>query len=237
MKEDLIQSLWNQGKGKELKMNTLEIERILQSSTKRAWTDLRRMVWFYLAVMMVLLVVTGMNISAYRSNPVWLGVNIALTLMAVGFLGFGVQLFGDMRRLDDMAESLTDLVRRQLCFFQTKYQVWLGVVSLAIWLLSFAVSMYAYHQDGHYGVHADGFLVAFEVMQLLAIYGIVRIAHHILARRILAAVEDIKAQTIEQTQTIEDGRKRRTLILVTAFMVGGALFVALLLHFLADHGN
>jgi len=237
MNEDLIQSLWNKGKGKEPKMSTLEIEKILHNSTKRAWTELRRMVWFYLAVMLALLVMTGMNIAAYRSNPAWLVVNISLTLLVVGFLGFGAHLVSEMRRLDDLAEGLADLVRRQLRFFKTKYQVWLGIVSLAIWLLCFAVSLYLYNQDGHYHIQPDWFLAGFTVVQMLIIYAIVRLAHYPMAQRILAALQDLEAQATEQTQSIESSQKYRMLMLGLAFLVGAALFVGLLLHFLAAKGN
>jgi len=237
MNDNLIQSLWNRGKGKEPKMSQQEIESILHKSVKRAWTELRRTVWFYLAMMAALLVVNGMNIAVYRSNLAWLSTLIALSVLVLGFLGFGVHVIGEMRRLDNLAEGLTVLVRRQLSFFKTKYQVWLGIVTLGIWLLGFAVSLYLYHQDGHYRVRPDLFLAVFVVVQVVIIYVLVRVAHFPMSWRMLAALRDVEAQAIEQTQRIERSRKYQILIGVLFAVLGAALFVGLLLHYLAGKGH
>ena len=237
MNDNLIQSLWNRGKEKEPKMSPQEIESILHKSVKRAWTDLRRLVWFYLAMMAATLVVNGMNIAVYRSNPPWLGAHVALTVLVLGFLGFGAHLIGEMRRLDNLAEGLGVLVRRQLRFFKTKYQVWLGIVTLAIWLLGFAVSLYLYNQDGQYRIHKDLFLAVFVVAQILITYVIVRVAHYPVSRRILAALRDVEAQAAEQTRSFEKSQKYRNLMYALAFVLGVAFFVGLLLHYLAGKGN
>jgi hypothetical protein len=236
MNDKLIQTLWNEGKGKEPKMSKQEIEGILHKSVKRGWTDLRRMVWFYLAMMAAILVVSGMNIAVYASNPTWLGVHLGLTLLTVGFLAFGTHLLTEMRRLDDPAQELTELVRRKLRFFRTKYQAWLGVVALAIWILGFAVSLYMYNQDGHYRIKKDLFILCFAVAQLIMIYVIVRIAHYPLAQRMLAALRDVEAQATEATQRFERSQKYRVLIAILTFLLGLALFVGLLAHFLVGKG-
>jgi len=237
MNNDPIQSLWNRGKGKEPKMSIPQIESILQKSVKRAWTDLRRLVWFYLAVMASVLVVTGMNIAVYRSNAAWLSVHVALSMIVIGFLGFGVHLIGEMRRLDNLAEGLAVLVRRQLRFFKTQYQVWMGVVTLGIWLLGFAVSLYMYHQDGHYRIHPDLFLAVFVVAQIMITYVIVRVAHYPISRRILAALRDVEAQATEQTRSFEQSQKYRILMYALAVILGVALFVGFLLYYLAEKGT
>jgi hypothetical protein len=232
MNDDPIKSLWNLGKRKERKMNTEEIQSILHRSAKRAWTELRRLVWFYLAVMVAILVVNGMNIAAYRSNAAWVGVDIALTLLAAGFAAFGAHIIAEMRRLDNYGDGLAVVVRRQLEFFRTKYQVWLVVVALGIWLLGFAVSLYLYNENGHYRVHQDMFLVGFTAAQLVIIYAIVRVAHYPFLQRILAALHDIDAQVAERTQTFERGQKYRVLIGIAAALIGLAVFIALLFYVL-----
>ncbi len=237
MNEDLIQSLWNKAKGKDPKMSTQEIDAILRRSVRRGWSELQRMVWFYLAVIAAILVVNGMNIAGYRSNPAWLTVHIALTFLAVGFLGFGVHVMGEMRRLENLAESLAELVRRQLHFFKTKYQIWLGLVSVGIWMLGFAVSLYLYNQNGHYRIHKDLFLAFFTIAQLLIIYVLVRVAHYPLLQRVLAALHDVEAQSVEQTQSFDKSRKYRVLIGVLAFILGVALFLGVLLHYLTGKGS
>ena len=236
MNDKLIQTLWNEGKGKEPKMSKQEIEGILRRSVKRGWTDLRRMVWFYLAMMTAILVVSGMNIAVYASNPPWLAVHVGLTVLTVAFLAFGTHLLGEMRRLDNPAQELTELVRRKLRFFKTKYQVWLGVVTLAIWVLGFAVSLYMYNQDGHYRIKKDLFILCFAGAQLIMLYVIVRIAHYPLAQRLLAALRDVEAQATEATQRFEKSKKYRVLIAVLALLLGIALFAGVLAHLLAGKG-
>ena len=236
MNDKLIQALWNEGKGKEPKMSKQDIEGILYKSVKRGWTDLRRMVWIYLSVMVAILVVTGMNIAVYASNPAWLGVHLGMTLLTVAFLAFGAHLLDAMRRLDDPTQGLLVLVKRKLHFFRTKYQVWLGIVALAIWMLCFAVSLYMYHENGHYGIKQDLFILTFAVAQVVIIYAMVRVAHHPMVQRILVALRDIEKQSAEQTQRFERSQKYRVLIGVLAFILGAALFAGILAHFLAGKG-
>jgi hypothetical protein len=188
------------------------------------------MVWFYLSMMAAILVMSGMNLAEYRANPAWVTILVGLIMAALGFLGFGVHLIGDMRRLDNPAEELTSLVRKQLRFLKTKYQLWLGVVAVAIWLLGFTISLYMYAEDGRYAIHKDLFLAVFVVGQLVAIYAIVRIAHYPMVRRIQVVLQDLEAQAIEATQTFEKGRKYRLLISTLAVLLGLALLVGILIH-------
>ena len=236
MNDKLIQTLWNEGKGKEPKMSKQELKGILQKSVKRGWTELRRMVWVYLAVMVGILVVSGINIAVYASNPNWLGVHLGMTLLTVGFLAFGAHVLDVMRRLDDPTQGLMVLVQRKLHFFRTKYQAWLGIVALAIWMLCFGVSLYMYNEDGHYGIEKDLFILSFAVAQAVIIYAMVRVAHHPMLQRILAALRDIEAQSTEQTRRFEKGQKYRVLIGVLAFILGVALFAGALAYFLAGKG-
>jgi len=233
MNDTMIQTLWNEGKEKELKMSRQEIDGMLEKSVRRAWTDLRRMVWIYLAMMMATLVVSGMNIAGYASKPVWRGVNLGLVLLTAVFLVFGTHLLAEMRRLDDPKQGLIELVRRKLRFFRTKYQVWLGIVALAIWVLGFAVSLQLYNQDGHYRIKKDLFILGFAMVQLLLIYLIVRVAHYPLIQRMLAALRDLETQATQETGRFEERQKYRVLIAVLAFVLGVALFAALLVRFLA----
>lgn len=230
MNGDWISTLWQKSKEKEPRMSAQEIDGILRRSTTSGWTELRRMVWFYLSIMAAILVMSGMNLAEYRANPAWVIALVGLITLSLGFLAFGAHLISDMRRLENPAEELITLVRRQLCFLRTTYQLWLGVVAVAIWLLGFTISLYLYAEDGRYAIHKDLFLAVFAVGQWLAIYAIVRIAHHPMMRRIQVVLEDLEAQAVEATSAFDKGRTYRIFVSILAVLIGLALLVGILVH-------
>jgi hypothetical protein len=233
MNDELIQALWQQGKASEPKMSLKEIETVLARSARSGWSELRRMVWFYLAVMASGVLLSGWNYVTYRTNPGWLAALAGMVALLLAFIGYGAGVLREMRALDQPLDGLAIQVKRQMRFFRTRYQVWMGTVAAAIWLVCFGVSLQMYYEDGRYGVSIDGGLVAFSVMQAAIIYGLVRVAHHLLSQRLVAALEDLEAQATEQTERIARSQRWQTVLLILAVIAGAALFSALLLHFLS----
>lgn len=232
MNDELIKAIWKQGKAGDPRMSAQEIESILARSARTGWSELRRMVWFYLGLMGVGVMMIAWDCATYRANPVWVSVMGGMSLLLVGFIAFGLRVLHDMHQLDDTMDSVAGLVQRQLHFFRTRYQFWLAMVAAGIWVLSFAVSLQMYHDAGQYRVTVDGFLMVFSVLQAVIIYGLVRGSHHLFSRRLVAALEDLNAQATEKTDRIERGHRGLKVLLVVAVVAGILLFAGVLLRFL-----
>lgn len=207
MNNDLIQSLWNRGKGKEPKMSTQQINNLLAKSVRVGWSKLRINVWLFALMLSAALVFNVLNVIAFTSNPRWLAVHAGLTLITLVFLVFNLGVLRPLRGLDDPSVELPTLVRQQLHFFHTTLKWWMWVGPVTCWLLSFSLSVWTDQQDGQYRINHVGKFVAMSAAVIFGLYAVYRLAHYPLIQRTLAALHDLEAQVTEQTRRVQKQRK------------------------------
>ncbi len=207
MSNDLIQSLWNRGKVQEPKMSQQEINNLLAKSVRVGWSRLRANVWFLALMLSAALVFNILNVIAFASNPLWLGVHAGLTLITVVFLVVNFRVLRPLRGLDDASVELPALVRQQLYFFHSTLEWWMWVGPVTCWLLIFSLSVWMDQQDGQYRINHVGKFVAISAAIILGLYAVYRLAHYPLIQRTLAALHDLEAQVTEQTRRVQKQRK------------------------------
>jgi len=207
MNDELIKSLWNQGKHEEPKMNLQTINSILEKSVRAGWPKLRINVSVFVVMLTVALIFDVLNVIGYAANPGWLTVHAGLTVATLAFLAFNLRVKRELRNLDDPTVGLAVLVRRQLKFFYTTFEWWLWVTAVTTWILSFSVSVWVENQHGHYRIEPVVEFVAVSAAMIFGCYALLRLGHYPMVQRTLAAVHDLEAQVTEQTQRIDVHRK------------------------------
>lgn len=214
MNHDLIQSLWNRGKGKEPKMSTQEINNLLAKSVRTGWSKLRINVWTFAVMLFVALVFSVLNVIGFASNPGWLAMHVGLTLITLVFLAFNLRVLRPLQGLDDPSVELPRLIKRQLHFFHTTFERWMWIAAVTSWLLSFSVSVWMENQGGQYRINHLVEFVAVSAAVVFGSYAILRLGHYPLIQRTLAALYDLHAQVTEETQRVQKQRKYWIIALV-----------------------
>ncbi len=228
MDENHIQEIWNKGK-EARKMSKAEIQHVLRPRVRRSVFPLKMWIWLYLTVLAVVLILQGINIAGYWTNQTMLGVHIGLTLITLGFLGYGIYLAGALERLERVDEDLVTILRRRLRFYRTKYEVWLWMAAGACVLLAFAVISVIDNQDGHYYVNRPVVFVGVQIGMLLFLYGTFRLSHYPFMRESKALLKDLEHQVTEATEHFDTFKVKWRLwgavaaLILTALLVWGLL--------------
>ena len=217
MNDQEIQSLWNQSKQQEPRMDGPAIRHILEKSVRQGWGGLRFNAWLFLGLLGVVEVFNLMNLVGFASHPSWLAVHAGLTALTLGFMIYALRMLQELRTLDDPRESLSALVRRQLRFFHTTFEGWLWMAAATAWLLSFSVSVWMENQGGGYRINRVIEFVAVSAGLIFGSYAIMRLRHYPMVQRSLAALHDLESQLTDQTERVNAQRKY--------WVIGGVLLV------------
>jgi hypothetical protein len=190
-------------------MSKAEIQATLQPQARKNALGLNVLVGIYIMVVAVTLILEGMNIYGLRANPPMLTAQVVLTLITLGFLGYGIHLVGEWAAMDRADESLAALLRRRLRFYRTKYEIWLWMVAITVLMLSFAVVTMRHNQDGRGQIDRgiDLIDVGVAIAQLLAVYAILKIGHYPLLRELKAILSDLEHQVTTGTERIKEFKR------------------------------
>ena len=184
-------------------MTKAEIQAILQAQIGKSALGWRIVMWTYLAVIAGTLVCEGMNIYAFRTNPIMLTVGVLLTFLTLGFLAYGIHMVRELAAIDQADESLVAKLRRRLRFLRTKCEIWLWMIALTHAFLVFAVSTMADAQEGQYRINRPGVFIGTMLGVILFMYAALKIGHYPFVRESKAILSDLENQVTTGTDRIK----------------------------------
>lgn len=184
-------------------MTKAEIQAILQPQIRKSALGWSIAMWTYLAVIAGTLVCEGMNMYAFRTNPIMLTVGVLLTFLTLGFLAYGIHILRELATIDQADESLVAKLQRRLRFHRTKCEIWLWMIALTVAFLSFAVSTMPDAQDGQYRINRPGVFIGVTLGQILFMYAVLRIAQYPFVRESKAILSDLENQVTTGTDQVK----------------------------------
>lgn len=238
MSKDDLQEIWEK-QGSTPAMTKADIQAILQPQAKKNAFGLTALLWTWDSVIAGTLVVEGMNVYGLRANPVMLTIQIVLTLLTLMFLGYGIHLIGEMAALDRTADTLVETVRQRLHFYRTKFEIWLWMVAITLFFLSFAVVTMRHNRDGSGHIDRSGFDMidaAVSVIYVLAAYSLLKLGSYPFVRELKAILSDLEHQITSETDQIRVVRNTWLRWLVVAGVLGTIVLVWLILRMMGVFG-
>ncbi|MHC4512971.1 MAG: hypothetical protein ACYTGW_19315 [Planctomycetota bacterium] len=226
MDDNLIERIW-QDAGEEKEMSHEELAGVLRPRVERSSRMLHRYLWTYLLVQMVTMVLAAANFAGYSSNPVMLGVEIAICALALAFAAYGIRLYGQVHGLERLDDSLAQAVRRRLDFYHGGYSVWLWITAVSLAMLSFTINTLVDNVDGHYPINHPVVFVGTLVGMVLFVVLAFHVAHAPYVQELRAVLADLEAQILDRTLAVDQGRARwrawhvALVVLLTAFLALG----------------
>ncbi len=210
-------------------MTRAEIQSLLQPRIRKNAFPLSLWVWFYVAVTAGTLILHGINIHGYWTNPTMLAVQIAATLLSLAFLGYGIYLIGEIGRMERADESVLATLRRRLHFHRTKFEVWMWIIAATVYLLQFAINTMIDNDGGVYRINQPAFFVGVSVGLLALMYAVMKIAQYPVVRELRAMTSDLENEVTDNTRQVE-GMRRAWLrwnvliaIILSGFLIWGIL--------------
>lgn len=208
MSQDPIQELWSKGKETEVPMTRQELVELFRPEVRRTRWVFPVHLWFYLAFLAAVLVVDVANLVVYRSNPVLLAVQAAVTVLTMGLLAYTAIVLREARGLAIVDHDLASIVRRRLRFFETKYGAWLWLAALSVAVAGWAVSTLVDNAGGQYRINRPGTFVATLLGQIAIVYAALRVAHEPFLAESRAILHDLEAQVLDEARTLPELRTR-----------------------------
>jgi hypothetical protein len=164
--------------------------------------------WIYMTFLGAVLVVDVANLIGYRTNPILLAVQAAVTVLTLAILAYTGFVLREARGLERLDDELASIVRRRLRFFETHYGVWLWLAAASVSLASWAVSTLIDNAGGQYRINRPGTFVATLLGQIVFVYAALRVAHQPLLAESRAVLHDLEGQVLDETRTLPERRAR-----------------------------
>jgi hypothetical protein len=206
-------------------MTRQELVELLRPEVGRARLLFPMHLWFYMAFLAAVLVVDAANLIGYRTNPVLLVVQSAVTVLTLGLLVYTGFVLREARGLERLDDELASIVRRRLRFFETRYGVWLWLAAASVSLASWAVSTLIDNAGGQYRINRPGTFVATLLGQIVVVYVALRFAHQPFLADSRAVLHDLEGQVLDETRALPDRRARWRRIRLIWIVVGGILLL------------
>lgn len=207
-------------------MSSADIVNALQPRVNAGRQTLWMFVWINLTVALVTLVLEGMNIAGYARNATMLSVHLAVTVVTLGIVCYGVILTSHIGALSRRDQPLVETVRAQLGFFRVRLEIWLWMAAVTGALLAFAVVTLVDNQNGSYRINQPLVFWVTQLVMLLFLYGTWKVASLPVVQGLRATLEDIQSQLLENTAAVERRQRhwRRWRLLL---VILGAIFLLL----------
>jgi hypothetical protein len=208
MSQDPVQELWSKGKAAEVPMTRQEIVDLLRPEMRRMRLPFPVHLWFYIAFLAAVSWVDVANLFAYRTNPLLLTVQAAVTVLTLAILVYTGFVLREARGLERLDDDLASIVRRRLRFFETHYRVWLWLAAVSVSLGGWAVSTLVDNAGGQYRINRPGTFVATLLGAIVLVYAALRVAHQRFLAESRAILHDLEGQVLDETRTLPDRRAR-----------------------------
>jgi hypothetical protein len=205
-------------------MNKAEIQALLVPQFRKSGFGLRVVVWTYLALIAGTLVCEGMNIYAFRADPIMLAVGVLLTIFTLGFFAYGIHILRELTAIDLVDESLVAKIQRRLRFHRTRFEIWLWMIAFTVAFLSFAVSTMPDAQNGQYRINRPSVFVGVTLGQILLMYAVLKTGQYPLVRESKAILSDLESQVTTGTDQLK-ALKRTWLVWGLLFAVIGSILL------------
>ena len=224
---DLI-TIWKEGNREMLKTHRFErseLEAFLRPRMSRAARPLHLNVLVSIVVQIAAMVLIGLNLHGYRSNPIMLSVLGVLFALSVLFMAYGVFLLTRLYDTSCYASDFVDTIKKRLSLYRLHYEAWMWMMAVSTAILVFVLNAWTDNDRGAYRINHPVFFVVVSLLMVLLIYGTQKLAQLWAVRQMKVYLNDLERDVLEGTHQLEGARKWRLLVVAIVFIVLVAFFV------------
>jgi len=225
---DLVHT-WNEETEKTLKNQKLqrsEIEAFLKPKARRAAFSIDLNIVLYMILQLAASVLIGLDLYAYRSNPLLLSLLVIMLVACSSFFGYGVFLLNHIRQISSGNLDLATAVSKKLRVYRTHYEIWMWIGAVSLLFLSYALNMFIDNDQGTYRINRPVVFVATSLLCVLVAYVAQKSAQSMTTGRMKAYLEDLHDEVLDRTRQIEKGKRRHTIIIAILTIVLTGLLIA-----------
>jgi hypothetical protein len=232
MKNDELIHLWKKGSERMFRDEQTDRDMITQYLNEKTLKGNRSMYFnliFYGAIHLVNIILLSMNLAGYQNNSSMIWILIAQLAITIGSLVYSLDVFYKFREINNYSDSLQHLIQKQLWFYRKPYEIWLILATLSAIILMTNLNLYVDNDNGSYVIYNKLKFAVIMVAVFLFIYGALKVTSLLGLRKLKAYLADLQQGVLEQSERMEQTRKRFlwlwivVFFLLTAFLVFGIL--------------
>ena len=232
MKNDELIHMWQEGSERMFRNELTNRDMITQYLNEKTLKGNRSMYFnllFYGAIHVANIILLSMNLAGYQNNPSIIWILIPQLAITIASLVFSMDVFYKFREINNYSDSLQNLIQKQIWFYRKPYEIWLVLASLSALILMTNLNFYVDNDNGSYVINNKLMFAGVTLAALLFIYGALKITSLLGLRRLKAYLEDLQQGALDQSERMEQIKKRylwlwvAVFILLTASMVFGLL--------------
>lgn len=208
MNDDRIERIWQSGHAGDGGLTRDALSVMLGRSIAPGTRYFRVFVWTHVLVLLAVLVLEGVNLYGYRSNPGWFAVHLGVTAAALAFVSWGIRLTGELGRQDRADLPVAEDVRRRLRFLERDYAGWLWMSAASVVFLALAINCVVDNDGGQYRIHKPLMFYGMQAAMFFGIYALYRVTHAPYVDELRHALYDLENQVLERSGTLQARQER-----------------------------
>ena len=225
--DDLIR-IWKEGNPEMLKnrrFERAELETFLKPKISKTTLSLNFNILVYMVAQVGAMILIGLDLYGYRSNPVMLKVLIPMFIACSSFFGYGVFLLTYIWQVNHGNFDLMTAINRKLKVYRTYYEVWMWIGAISLLFLIYALTTLVDNDQGTYRINHPVVFVVTSLAVVLFIYGVQKVAQFIAVRQIKVYLFDLQNDALEGSRKIEEVKRKRLIITLILTLIFTLLFV------------
>lgn len=235
MKNDELIHMWKTGNDRMFRDEKTDRDMITKHLKERTLKGNRSMYFnliFYGTIHLVNIILLSLNLAGYQNNSSMIWILIAQLGITIGSLVYSMDVFYKFREINNYSETLQHLIQKQLWFYRKPYEIWLILATLSAIILMTNLNLYVDNDNGSYVIYNKLKFAVIMVAVFLFIYGALKATSLLGLRKLKAYLSDLQAGILDQSERMEQTRKRFlwlwivVFLLLTAFLVFGILKAA-----------
>jgi hypothetical protein len=228
MKNDELIHLWQKGNDRMFREEQTDRDMITKYLNQRTIKGNRSMYFnlvFYGAIHLVNIILLSLNLAGYQNNSSMIWILIAQLAISIGSLVFSMDIFYKFREINNYSETLHNLIQKQLWFYRKPYEIWLFLATLSAIILMVNLNLYVDNDNGSYVIHNKLKFAVLMVGIFLFIYGTLKVTSLMGLRKLKAYLSDLQAGVLDQSERMEQTRRRFLWLWIVVFLVLTAFLV------------
>jgi hypothetical protein len=214
--------MWQEGNDqlfREKQIDKAMIEKYLNEKTLKGTKSIKFTIIFYWFIQVANLILLSMNLVGYMSNPTMIWILVPQLVITIGIMIFGMDLYYNLREINNYSESLLNLINLQVRFFKRPYEAWLVLTSVSAIILMTNLNLYIDNDNGTYLINNKAMFVGVTAGAFIFIYGVQKLTALLSLRSLKTYLSDLQRGVLDQTARMERLKKRFLWFYVAIFIL------------------
>jgi hypothetical protein len=228
MENNGLIKIWKEGNQEILKNKRFqrsELEAFLKPKINKTTLSLKFNIFFYMITQVAAMVLIGIGLYGYRSNPVILNVLIPMLIACSSFFGYGVFLLSCIWQINHGSFDLVTAVNRKLKVYRTHYEAWMWIGTVTTLCLIFALGILVDYDGGNFRINKPVFFTGMCLLVILFIYGSQKVGQFFALRQIRFYLEDLQNDVLEKSSRLEKEKRKYMLFILIVTLILTLTFI------------